>query len=257
MVKKIAQKLLDFIINIILRLIKIFNKLIFLLSAVNVYLKQNECQKFKDCILLQKLKARQPPCSDRYLEYPWMLKNINIKQGKLLDAGSSNSDLLRAFLPKTVEIHALNINIVKKKNTDIIFAREDLRKTNYPDNYFDCIICISVLEHVGVHGRYGSDNDETGDYKAVKEMSRILKKDGVLLLTVPYGIRDVLPINKLYNKKRIKELFAGFDIAEQKYKKYNKKYNLWLEVSEEEAAETDMIRDEWYAILFVKAIKKG
>lgn len=254
------KKILLLFIKLLLRLFQIIkslpDRIIFYLNIIKTYLTGNECKRFKDCILLQKLKSSQPPCADRHLEYPWIIENINIKEGKLLDVGSTACELLYELLPKTIEIHGINLNDQVIQNKQIRFSKGDIRKTDYPDNYFDCITCISTLEHIGVAGRYNSDNDPEGDIKAMQEMNRILKTDGILLVTVPYGIKDVLPINKLYNKNRIEKLFRGYNIVEQKFLKFNKQFSLWLKVTEEEAAKTDMFKDRWYAIALMKATKR-
>jgi len=234
---------------------KMAKKVIEFINAPLFYLEQSECEKFSDCQLLAKVLYNQPPNSDRYLEYPWMLKNITITSGKILDVGSTASNMLYNFLSKTIEINSIDLNSKEIENDSIKFSVGDIRKTNYSDNYFDLISCISTLEHIGVSGRYGSDEDPNGDKKAVQEMARILKPGGTMLVTVPYGIKDVLPINKLYNKERIENLFKGFSSVEIEYRKYFKKFHLWLTTTEEEAAKTDMIKDSWYAIAFIKVKK--
>jgi len=236
-------------------LIKIFKKLIELVNAPLFYFEQSECKKFDDCRLLAKVLYNQPPNSDRYLEYPWMLQNIKITSGRILDVGSTASNMLYKFLPKEVEINSIDLNDKHIESDSVKFSVGDIRKTNYEDNYFDVISCISTLEHIGVSGRYGSDEDSTGDLKAVREMGRILKPGGVMLITVPYGVKDVLPINKLYNKERINELFKDFSMVEIEYKKYFNQFHLWLTTDEAEAAKTDMIKDLWYAIAFIKVKK--
>ncbi|PJA01482.1 hypothetical protein COX74_02500, partial [bacterium (Candidatus Gribaldobacteria) CG_4_10_14_0_2_um_filter_41_16] len=135
-----------------------------------------------------------------------MLENINITSGRLLDVGSTIGDQLYETLPKSIEINCLNLNTKKLKNKSIIFKQGDIRQTDYPNDYFDLIACISTLEHIGLSGRYNSDDDPDGDKKAMLEIKRIIKPGGILLATVPYGARDVLPINKLYNKSRIADL---------------------------------------------------
>src|SRR3989339_862881 len=206
------SKIISFTIKILRKMNGLNDRVIIFLKSINNILLKNECRKFKDCLLVNKLKARTMPCSDRSLEYPWIIKNIKFKYG-------------------------------------------DIRQTDYENNYFDCITCILVLEHIGVGGRYNSGEDPEGDKKAMQEMRRILKPGGTLLLTIPYGAKDVLPINKLYNKERIKKLYEGYEILEQKFLKFYKKYGLWLEASEEEASKTDMMRDYWYALSFIKAKK--
>jgi len=230
-------------------------KVLFFLKVFIIFLRQNECQLLKDCLLLYKLKRQQPPASDRYIEYPWMIENIDIKKGKILDVGSTACLMLRDLLPKSIEVHGINLREQKVDNKKVKFKKGDIRKAGYKDNYFDCITCISTLEHIGVKGRYKSDDDSRGDIRAMKEMRRILKKDGPLLVTVPYGKKDVLPINRLYNKKRIKKLFKGFKIEEQAFRKFSKKWRVWLKVSEKEASATDMIKDKWYAICLIRARK--
>ncbi len=88
------------------------------------------------------------------------------------------------------------------------------------------------------------------DLKAMIEMHRILKSGGKLYITIPYGIRDVLPINKLYNKNRINVLTKDFRIIKEEYLKYNSKYSLWLNSSEQEAGMTDWLKDRWYSLAF-------
>jgi SAM-dependent methyltransferase len=248
-------KLLKLLRNFFSLTINVSKKIIQFINGPLFYLEQGECKKFNDCRLLAKVLYYQPANSDRYLEYPWLLQNINIASGKILDVGSTASNMLYNFLPKAVEINSIDLNSKYIESEAIKFAVGDIRKTNYEDNYFDVVSCISTLEHIGVSGRYGSDDDPEGDLRAVKEMGRILKPGGTMLVTVPYGIRDVLPINKLYNKERIIRLFKDFSAVEIEYKKYFGQFNLWLATDEAEAAKTDMIKDRWYAIAFIKVKK--
>lgn len=253
--KKIALLIIKIILKF-LRLIKwLVDSLIYYFDILKNYLNGQECTKLKDCLMLAKFKAGQPPASDRYIEYPWLLENINLKSGRLLDIGSTIGDLLSGSLPQDVEIHCLNLNDKKFNSREIKFKKGDIRQSGYPDNYFDLISCISTLEHIGVAGRYGCDEDPAGDFKAMAEIKRILKPGGELLLSVPYGASDVLPINKLYNKTRIENLFSGWEIISQELRKFSKTWRVWLKVDEAEAAKVDMKKDGWYALCLIKAHK--
>jgi SAM-dependent methyltransferase len=249
------KKTLRFLRKVFNLTARLSKKAVCLINGPLFYLEKTECQTFSDCKLLAKVLYQQPPNSDRNLEYPWLLENIKISSGRILDVGSTASDLLYDFLPKTIEINSIDLNSKPIKNEAVKFSVGDIRQTAYADNYFDIVSCISTLEHIGVTGRYGSDYDEQGDLKAVMEMARILKPSGTLLVTVPYGSKDVLPLNKLYNKERIAGLFKGFSSVEVEYKKYFSRFQLWLSTTEAEAAKTDMINDLWYAIAFIKAKK--
>lgn len=253
---KVFLKILGILLKLINLLINLLKKVASYLNVIRNYLNKNECAKFSDCVLLQKLITSQPPSSDRFIEYPWLMENIDIKKGRLLDIGSTIGDLLHGSLPAEVEVNCLNLNTKNFKSKKIIFKNGDIRNTDYPNNYFDIVSCISTLEHIGVAGRYGSDHDPDGDKKAMREIERILKPNGKLLVSVPYGRKDVLPINKLYNLSRINDLFSDLEIVSQEFRKFNKDWYVWLKVSEMEAATTDMILDGWYALCLIKARKK-
>lgn len=70
----------------------------------------------------------------------------------------------------------------KAHNIDnLVFNVHDIEKLEFPDNHFDKIICFETIEHVP-HPK-----------KAIKELYRVLKPSGKLLLTTPnylnfYGI---------------------------------------------------------------------
>jgi hypothetical protein len=62
---------------------------------------------------------------------------------------------------------------------------EDLRETCYRDGYFDWVVCISTLKHVGLDNTrfYTSDPDRNelnpDDYvRVVTELRRVLKPAG-------------------------------------------------------------------------------
>ncbi len=73
-------------------------------------------------------------------------------------------------------INALGIN----------FYNDGMTKMTSPDNYYDRVFCISVLEHV---------EDIAVKQQGLKEMARILKPGGRLILTFDCGIRN--PLNDI------------------------------------------------------------
>ena len=222
--------------------------------AIPTYIKQNECQKYSDCVLFHSLVAKAPRYYDRAIEYPWALKNVNLTNGNFLDVGSTVGQMFRENLPDVVEVYIINLDKEQRfgKINGVNSIYGDIRSTQFETNKFDVISCISTLEHIGVEGRYHVLADPLGDRKAMSEMLRILKPGGKLLLTVPYGKKDVLPINKLYNSKRITELTKGYNVISSEYQKYDDKFRIWKTVSEEVAAKTDWLNEKWYALgLFI------
>ena len=73
-------------------------------------------------------------------------------------------------------------DIIDKKRTFISSEKLDIRVLDgrhmpYEDETFDRAVCVSVLEHI----------DAGGDTVTIKELARVLKKGGILVLTLPYS----------------------------------------------------------------------
>jgi SAM-dependent methyltransferase len=58
----------------------------------------------------------------------------------------------------------------------INFFAESLDKMHFEDNFFDKVFCISVIEHL----------PEKIAFRGMKEMARVLKKGGLLVVTVDH-----------------------------------------------------------------------
>jgi len=97
------------------------------------------------------------------------------------------------------------------------FVQADITKSGLQGN-FDVIICISTMEHIGLVGYYGNSiEDKDGDAKAMVEMCRLLRKRGVLLLTVPYcGHYFERQGAIIYDMNRLRQLANGKFTADDK-----------------------------------------
>lgn len=136
---------------------------------------------------------------ERVVEYPWILSRIaEPKSANLLDAGSSLNfqEILENENLSNKKIAILNLNpepdCFWKKGISYVFG--DIRSTFFKDGYFDCITCISTLEHVGMNNsalyikdvRYKEGNAFDFE-KAILELKRVVKSEGKILITVPFG----------------------------------------------------------------------
>lgn len=86
----------------------------------------------------------------------------------------------------------------------------DILDMPVPDSSFDAVMCIEVFEHISEPAR------------AVKEFSRVLKKDGTLIVTAPFcSITHFAPyyFANGYSKYFYEKIFTeyGFEIKEISY----------------------------------------
>lgn len=227
--------------------------IIVLLQSVVMWIRKNEFEKFSDCLFHFQKQSKHPWTNERAVEYPWIYKNISkITGGTVLDVGAReglpSTDLLleNNNLVYTIDINASPLN---KSNPKLNIDRGDIRKTKFKDAFFDAVIAVSTLEHVGLPGRYGiTEADDKGDLRAMQEIHRILKPDGQVFVTLPYGGGKSRLLNRLYDEERIIELFSGFDLQIRQYFKYDATYELWFEVPESIAANNNWDVDPWYSL---------
>jgi SAM-dependent methyltransferase len=135
---------------------------------------------------------------ERIIEYPWLLSLLPSGSGKLLDAGSVlNNELIIShplIADKKLFVSTLAPETVCFWEKGVSYVYEDLRETCYRDNFFDWIICLSTLEHIGFDNSFLYTQDKSRKEKdinayqtALKEFHRILKPGGMLYLSFPFG----------------------------------------------------------------------
>ncbi len=115
----------------------------------------------------------------QWLEFLYFLEFIE-NNVKVLDLGCGNGRLYELLRSKKVEYLGVdnNSNLLEKAKENFPEARfqlGDMVDLDLPDNHFNAVFCIAAFHHIP--GRKLR-------HKAVSEMHRVLKKKGVLILTV-------------------------------------------------------------------------
>lgn len=149
---------------------------------------------------------------------------------KLLEIGTGSGIFLPELAQHCEELYACDIHphfenieyLLKHyslKNYEL--KSQAIEKTDYPDNFFDAIVAVSVLEFV--------DDLQS----AIVEIKRILKNEGVFITICPMDNKLLDAILSLYSDKKPKEEFRDSRIyvskaLEQNFKVIKKGYMLPL-----------------------------
>jgi SAM-dependent methyltransferase len=175
---------------------------------------------------------------ERIIEYPWIFNNITHDSACLLDAGSTLNfpEIINQPLLENKKITIFNYNpeyyCFHKKRISYIF--DDLRDIPIKDNLFDIVICQSTLEHISMdnsiygHFEKSQENEFSANYDyliVVKELIRVLKPKGKLLITVPYGRYEYHGFFQQFDSNMIREaknVFEKFGTHELSFFKYDK-----------------------------------
>jgi ubiquinone/menaquinone biosynthesis C-methylase UbiE len=170
-------------------------------------------------------------CVDRFLEYPWVLKNSlpnnANKPLRILEVGCGWSLLYAELIRRGYETYALDIDDVPMaaRYPKLSFWKADATKMPFEDSTFDEVVAVSSIEHMGMRGRHG----------CMEEIGRILKEGGLALITMPIGKEGVHLEKDEISPAEAGELIASSKLTPLKEEYWKRGEKRWEQVSKEEA----------------------
>jgi SAM-dependent methyltransferase len=137
---------------------------------------------------------------ERCVEYPWLISQLPPGPCRLLDAGSTLNNVLMLDVPSIAD-KALHIVTLAPEaechwQRGISYFYEDLRSLPMKDGVYDVVASISALEHVGCDNTFYTRSAAHAEERpedfiaAARELVRVLKPGGLLLVTVPFGVYE-------------------------------------------------------------------
>jgi len=162
---------------------------------------------------LPKLQIYSTPYSEAfYWRYKWANKFCKNKDVLEVPCGMGwgTSLLKRAKKIYGVDIseEAINEAIIRYKNNKIDFRTGTMEKLDFKDHQFDTVVCLEGIEHV----------DKQIGKKFITEAHRVLKNDGLLLVSSPRHTAKEHSGNPYhvyeYHLHELIELLSGYFIVD-------------------------------------------
>jgi len=139
----------------------------------------------------ERIRWLQAPAGtdERVVEIPWVLSRVR-PSGRVLEVGYAFAEpaYLAGLLRAGLELVGADLATREVEGMEIVTA--DVRDLPFSDRSFDQVLLVSTLEHVGADNTvYGlaAESDRGARVEALRELRRVLRRDGSLLVTVPLG----------------------------------------------------------------------
>jgi hypothetical protein len=191
---------------------------------------------------------------ERIVEYPWIFANLKKDKTTLLDAGSTLNFkyLIDSKLIQEKDTYIYTYFPENKSYNDrrISYVYGDLRDLPFRDGFFEEIVCHSTIEHIDMDNSiYGYDLKSTLDFvtnksyeylKVIDELLRVLKSNGQILLTFPFGKFENHGFFQQFDNEMVERItermkhLGNFELTFFKYLP-----NGWVVASQDECAESE------------------
>lgn len=141
---------------------------------------------------------------------------VNEQPDSLVDIASSTYFL--AFAAKITNVISIDIRELNASLPTIEYRKGDITNLPFSDNSIHAISTLSVIEHIGL-GRYGDNLDINGMETGIKELIRVLKPGGMLLVAFPVGKTNMICFNahRICTPEKVFALFSDLELVDEKY----------------------------------------
>ena len=182
---------------------------------------------------------------ERAVEFPWVMSRA--PRGRVLDAGSAlnHAHVLDAVLGEVDELTVCTLAPEERSFPErgVSYVYADLRALPFRDGWFDDVVSVSTLEHVGMDvTRWGADSTAAHDpgeelQAALSELRRVTRPGGRLLITVPYGARQDMAWMRQFDRADVERLVSAVAPSSQGLEVFAYDRGGWQRSSLEDAAD--------------------
>lgn len=161
-------------------------------------------------------RVRLDGINERILEIPYVYRGVGALApgAAVLDVGAAESSVALSLASLGYRVTAVDIRGYPFTHPNLT-VRESLLDGWPEGTGFDGAILLSAVEHFGL-GAYGETAGASdADLVAMKKIRALLRPGGHLFLTVPFGKRDITPLQRIYDDAMLATLLEGFEVVDR------------------------------------------
>ena len=143
----------------------------------------------------------------------WVFNSVNkLKPKDHYDVSSTYQ--MSCYLAGITNAHFIDLRPIEADIPNLDLLSGDIENLPFKDNSLESVSCLHVIEHIGL-GRYGDTLDINGPEVAARELSRVVKPNGILYLSTPIGRERVcFNAHHVFNPFTILKYFKDFELIE-------------------------------------------
>lgn len=194
------------------------------MSAITKHIIRSSINFVDEILGLRKLmsegaiEATHPLEGDRAIEWSWIVENLPKNSVNILDLGCVQSPLTGIASRLGHKVTAVDMRDIEYEMNNVTFINGDISNIDFCDKCFDIIMNCSMIEHVGLAGRYGSVETNDGDLSVMRLLKTLLTPTGLMLLTIPVG-KDAIfsPHHRIYGEMTLPTLLNDYSILKEEF----------------------------------------
>ena len=161
--------------------------------------------------------------TERIVEVPFAIAALTRLQrgSRILDIGSAESTFPLSAASLGYQVTAIDPRPLPYSHPNLESHASLLEDWDAPSGSFDAVFLISTIEHVGL-GAYGerpygcSEHGAGADVALLERVRALLSGQGLLVLTLPYGLRDRTDLERIYDEESLGRLLARWEVLERR-----------------------------------------
>ena len=160
--------------------------------------------------------------TERIVEVPFAMAALSrLEPGaRILDIGSAESTFPLSAASLGYKVTAIDPRPLAYSHPNLESHAALLEDWDGPSEPFAAAFLISTIEHVGL-GAYGerpygdAEHGAGADVAFLDRVRALLSPEGLLILTMPYGTRDLTDLERIYDEESLSKLLADWEILER------------------------------------------